>query len=91
MVIKIDEIREESIDFIADALKEYILAIKGEMFTKDNLVNPYNVIAKAGLDDDIDEIIDDDSRIVNSYIDNVLVSLDDSLMNFKKFKEKGNK
>ncbi len=91
MVIKIDEIRTESIDFIHDALKEYILAIKDGMFTKDELVNPYNVIEQAGLDNDINEIIEDDNRIINSYIDNVLVSLETSLMNFKKFKEKNNK
>ena len=88
MVIKIDKVNKDSIDIIETVLDEYIEAIRSQMFTKDLLLNQHNVIENSGLNDDFEEIIKNENALVDSYIDNVLLSFKKSLDEFKQFKEK---
>ena len=88
MVIKIDKINKDSIDIIENILDEYIGAIRAQMFTKDLILNQHNVIENSGLNDDFEEIIKNENALVDSYIDNVLLSFKNSLDEFKQFKEK---
>lgn len=88
MVIKIDKINKDSIDIIENVLDEYIGAIRSQMFTKDLILNQHNVIENSGLNDDFEEIIKNENALVDSYIDNVLLSFKNSLDEFKQFKEK---
>lgn len=88
MVIKIDKVNKDSIDIIETVLDEYIEAIRSQMFTKDSLLNQHNVIENSGLNDDFEEIIKNENALVDSYIDNVLLSFKKSLDEFKQFKEK---
>ena len=86
MVIKIDDIKEDSIDIIDSVLREYIDSIKTQMFTTRSLSNPNNILNTSGLYEEIDEIVVDQYELVNSYLENVLISLDKSLLDYKKFK-----
>ena len=90
MVIKIDEVNIDGIDVIDSVLDEYINAIKSQIFTKGSLVNAHNVIENSGLTDDFNSVIQGQNDLINSYIDNVLISFKNSLKDFKEFK-KGNK
>ena len=88
MVIKIDDIKKDSIDIIDSVLREYIDSIKTQMFTTRSLSNPNNILNTSGLYEEIDEIVVDQYELVNSYLENVLISLDKSLLDYKKFKNK---
>jgi len=88
MVIKIDRINTDGIDVIEAILEEYIETIRGHIFTKDSLLNQHNIIEKTDLNDDLEEILDNEKALINSYIDNVLLSFNKSLEEFKNMKEK---
>ena len=88
MIIKINDVNKDGIDVIDNVLDEYVDAIKSQMFNKDSLVNAHNVIENSGLSDDFDKIIDGETALINSYIDNVLISFKKSLKDFKEFKER---
>ena len=88
MVIRIDKIKPEGIDIIEAVLEEYIESIRNQMFTMDMIINQNNVIEETGLSDSISETVDNETALINSYIDNVLLSFNDSLEEFKRMKEK---
>lgn len=88
MVIKIDDVNKDGISIIDNVLDEYVNAIKSQMFNKNSLVNSHNVIENSGLNDDFNKIIEGETALINSYIDNVLISFKKSLKDFKEFKEK---
>ncbi len=88
MVIKIDKINIDSIDVIENVLDEYIEAIRSQMFTKEAILNQHNVIDNSGLGDDFLNVINNENALINSYIDNVLLSFNKTLEEFKQFKEK---
>ena len=88
MVIKIDKINIDSIDIIESVLEEYIEAIRSQMFTKESILNQHNVIDNSGLTDDFLNVISNENALINSYIDNVLLSFNKTLEEFKQFKEK---
>ena len=88
MVIKIDEIKDEGIDLIDGALNEYIEAIKNYIFNIDSLINAHNVIDNSGLGEEFNKIIEGENALINSYLDNVLISFRDSLAEFKRFKKR---
>lgn len=88
MVIRIDKIKPEGIDIIEAVLEEYIESIRNQMFTMDMIINQNNVIEETGLSDSISETVNNETALINSYIDNVLLSFNDSLEEFKRMKEK---
>ena len=88
MIIKIDDINTDSVDVLDRVVREYIEAIRGEMFEIDNLSNNNNILENAGLTEDFEKIIKKNNKLINSYIENVLVSFDTTLLDLKKFREK---
>lgn len=90
MVIKIDKINVDGIDIIEAVLEEYIDAIKEQMFTKESLLNQHNAIENSGLNEDFEDILKNENALINSYIDNVLLSFNKTLEDFKNMKEKRN-
>ena len=88
MVIKIDDVNKDGISIIDNVLDEYVAAIKSQMFNKDSLVNAHNAIENSGLNDNFNKIIEEETALINSYIDNVLISFKKSLIDFKEFKER---
>ena len=88
MIIKIDDINTDSVDVLDRVVREYIEAIRGEMFEIDNLSNNNNILENAELTEDFEKIIKKNNKLINSYIENVLVSLDTTLLDLKKFREK---
>lgn len=88
MIIKIDDINTDSVDVLDRVVREYIEAIRGEMFEIDNLSNNNNILENAELTEDFEKIIKKNNKLINSYIENVLVSFDTTLLDLKKFREK---
>lgn len=88
MIIKIDDINTDSVDVLDRVVREYIEAIRGEMFDIDNLSNNNNILENAELTEDFEKIIKKNNKLINSYIENVLVSFDTTLLDLKKFREK---
>ncbi len=88
MIIKIDDINKDSVDVLDRVVREYIEAIRGEMFEIDNLSNNNNILENAELTEDFEKIIKKNNKLINSYIENVLVSFDTTLLDLKKFREK---
>ena len=88
MIIKIDDVNTDSVDILDRVVREYMEAIQSEMFTIDNLSDNNNVIENAELKEEFEEIIRKNNKLVNSYIENVLVSFDTTLLDLKKFREK---
>ena len=90
MVIKIDKINVDGIDIIEAVLEEYIDAIKEQMFTKESLLNQHNAIENSSSNEDFEDILKNENALINSYIDNVLLSFNKTLEDFKNMKEKRN-
>ena len=88
MIIKIDDINTDSVDVLDRVVREYIEAIRGEMFDIDTLSNNNNILENAELTEDFEKIIKKNNKLINSYIENVLVSFDTTLLDLKKFREK---
>lgn len=88
MIIKIDDINTDIVDVLDRVVREYIEAIRGEMFEIDNLSNNNNILENAELTEDFEKIIKKNNKLINSYIENVLVSFDTTLLDLKKFREK---
>ena len=88
MIIKIDDINTDSVDVLDRVVREYIEAIRGEMFDIDKLSNNNNILENAELTEDFEKIIKKNNKLINSYIENVLVSFDTTLLDLKKFREK---
>lgn len=88
MVIKIDDINTDSIDVLDRVVREYVETIRSEMFEIDNLTNNNNVLENEDLTEDFDKIIKKNNKLINSYIENVLVSFDTTLLDLKKFRNK---
>ena len=88
MIIKIDDINTDSVGVLDRVVREYIEAIRGEMFEIDNLSNNNNILENAELTEDFEKIIKKNNKLINSYIENVLVSFDTTLLDLKKFREK---
>ncbi len=88
MIIKIDDINKDSVDVLDRVVREYIEAIRGEMFEIDNLSNNNNILENAELTEDFEKIIKKNNKLINSYIENVLVSFDTTLLDLKLFREK---
>ena len=88
MIIKIDDINTDSVGVLDRVVREYIEAIRGEMFDIDNLSNNNNILENAELTEDFEKIIKKNNKLINSYIENVLVSFDTTLLDLKKFREK---
>ena len=88
MIIKIDDINTDSVDVLDRVVREYIETIRGEMFEIDNLSNNNNILENAELTEDFEKIIKKNNKLINSYIENVLVSFDTTLLDLKKFREK---
>ena len=88
MIIKIDDINTDSVDVLDRVVREYIEAIRGEMFEIDNLSNNNNILENAELTEDFEKKKKKNNKLINSYIENVLVSFDTTLLDLKKFREK---
>ena len=87
MIIRIDRLNENGVNIINNVLDEYINAIRSQMFTLDTLSNNYNVVENSGLKEEINSIINSENELINSYINNILVSFKESLLNYRDYKE----
>ena len=72
--------------FYSNNFLKSILLLKFKPFFP--LLNQNNVIENSGLNDEIEEIISNENSLINSYVDNVLLSFNNSLVDFKNMKEK---
>lgn len=87
MAINIDKVNVNNIEMLDRVINEYVNVINNNLIRKNSLSNPHNVISNSGIEKELLGLISKEIESINSFTNNILLSFDNALLDYKKYVE----